>query len=66
MPWDLLNPNTKYVSQEIYDSRLEQCKACEHFIKLSGQCSKCGCIMKLKCAVEHAFCPEGKWAAEIG
>lgn len=64
MPWDLLNPNTKYVNQEIYDYRLEQCKSCENFIKLSNQCSKCGCIMKLKCAVSHAFCPIGKWQAE--
>lgn len=64
MPWDLLNPNTKYVSQEVYDSRLEECKSCEKFIKLTGQCSSCGCIMKLKCAVSHAFCPLNKWQAE--
>lgn len=64
MPWDLLNPNTKYVSQEIYDSRLEACKSCENFIKLTSQCSQCGCLMKIKCAVGHAFCPIGKWQAE--
>jgi rRNA maturation protein Nop10 len=64
MPWDLLNPNTKYVSQDIYDQRLETCKSCDRFITLTSQCKECGCFMKLKCAVGHAFCPLEKWQAE--
>lgn len=63
MPWDLLNPNTKYVSQEVYDERLETCKSCDEYLSLTSQCKKCGCFMKLKCAVSHAFCPLNKWNA---
>jgi len=63
MPWDLLNPNTKYVDQETYDFRLETCKNCDRFISLTKQCKECGCFMNLKCAVEHAFCPLSKWNA---
>lgn len=63
MPWDLLNPNTEYVNQEIYDERLDICKSCDRFISLTSQCKECGCFMKLKCAVSHAFCPLNKWNA---
>ena len=61
MPWDLLNPNTKYVPENVYDDRFEKCKACKNFITLTTQCSECKCIMKIKCAVSHAFCPIDKW-----
>ena len=61
MPWDLLNPNIEYVDEETYDNRYSICQNCEHFIGLTKQCSKCLCFMKVKCAVDHAFCPVGKW-----
>lgn len=63
MPWDLLNPNTKYVSEDIYSNRYEICKSCEFFIKPTKQCNKCMCFMKVKCAMSWAHCPEGKWEA---
>ena len=65
MPWDLLNPSTEYVSQEIYDLRMEECKSCENFIKTTSQCKKCGCFMKIKSAMGHAFCPIDKWKSEV-
>jgi len=61
MPWDLLNPNIKYVDEETYDNRYSICQNCEHFINLTKQCSKCFCFMNVKCAMDHAFCPEKKW-----
>lgn len=63
MPWDLLNPFVKYVPEEVYDNRYEICKNCEFFIKVTKQCNKCMCFMKLKCAYSHAYCPENKWEA---
>lgn len=60
MPWDLLNPNTKYVPESIYSWRYETCKSCE-FFTAARTCSKCNCFMKVKCALGHAYCPEGKW-----
>lgn len=61
LPWDLLDPNTKYVPQGVYDWRYETCKGCEFFSKATKTCTKCHCFMKVKCAMGHAFCPEDKW-----
>jgi hypothetical protein len=37
------------------------CKECPFFIKITGQCSKCGCVMSQKTKLAEAFCPVGKW-----
>lgn len=60
-PWDLINPNTKYVLEKIQKKRLDICKACPELIKLTGQCKKCGCFMTAKTKLESAKCPIGKW-----
>ena len=60
-PWDLLNPNKPRSLDEIAEERFSMCKGCEHFIKLSKQCKKCGCFMNLKTKLEEATCPIGKW-----
>jgi len=60
-PWDLLNPNKPRSSEELAEYRLEICKGCEFYRKLSNTCKKCGCFMKLKTTLEHAKCPIGKW-----
>jgi hypothetical protein len=60
-PWDLLNPNIAYASDEAQVKRFKICKACPELIKLTSQCKKCGCIMKLKTKLEQAVCPIGKW-----
>lgn len=60
-PWDLLNPNKEKSTEEISKSRLDICKSCQHFIKLSHQCKKCGCFMNLKSKLSDATCPIGKW-----
>lgn len=60
-PWDVVNPNTEKVSDEIANNRLEICKSCPELIKLTIQCKKCGCFMHLKTKLEKAECPLGKW-----
>ena len=59
--WDLLNPNTQYVSEYESDKRFSICQRCPELIALTTQCKKCGCIMKLKTKLEKATCPLGKW-----
>ena len=50
----------KNVPTKVYNSRMELCNNCE---KLSGgQCSECGCIVKLKAAWGSEKCPIGKWS----
>ena len=60
-PWDLLDKNMERASDEVETKRYELCKVCPEFIKLTGQCKKCGCIMKGKVKLHDAFCPIGKW-----
>lgn len=60
-PWDLINPNTNWASEEVAISRFETCKSCPELIKISNQCKKCGCFMTVKTKLEQAKCPLGKW-----
>lgn len=60
-PWDFLNPNTEYVSEEIADERLKVCNACPELIQLTKTCKKCGCFMTLKTKFAKATCPLEKW-----
>jgi len=60
-PLDILNPMTRKVSDEIANQRLEICKTCPNLIKLTNQCTKCGCFMNAKARYESAKCPIGKW-----
>lgn len=60
-PWDLINPNTKYVDKETAQYRYDICKACPMLISATKQCKECGCFMKAKVTLEHAECPIGKW-----
>jgi hypothetical protein len=63
-PWDMLDPNAGRVSKETLEERLESCRGCEHFIRLSGQCKKCLCFMKLKAQLPQAECPVGRWGKD--
>jgi len=60
-PWDLLNPNTDFASNELQKQRYSVCRSCPEFIDLTTQCKKCGCIMKLKTKLSAAQCPINKW-----
>jgi hypothetical protein len=60
-PWDILNPNVEYASEDLADKRFDICKSCPELIKPTHQCKKCGCFMYLKTKLEKATCPLGKW-----
>jgi hypothetical protein len=60
-PWDMINPNIERISESDQMARMEICNSCEHLIKLTTQCKKCGCIMKIKTKLPKATCPIGKW-----
>lgn len=60
-PWDFLNPNTEYSTEEIAAHRLEICKGCEFFRPKTQTCKKCGCFMAVKSMLSNAKCPVGKW-----
>lgn len=60
-PWDLVNPETEYVDENIAIERLSICKSCPELIKTTHQCKKCGCLMHLKTKLKKATCPLEKW-----
>lgn len=60
-PWDILNPNTELASDEDAAFRYDICVKCPLFISSTGQCSRCGCFMKIKTKIKNAECPEHKW-----
>lgn len=59
-PTDLLSSNS-YTTEEIAIKRFSICADCPELIKLTSQCKKCGCFMKLKTKLKHAACPIGQW-----
>ena len=49
------------IIQERFEERYSICKECPHHIKLTDQCSKCGCFLRLKALFKDQKCPIGKW-----
>ncbi len=60
-PWDLVNPNTEWATEDVANQRFDICKQCPELIGLTKQCKKCGCFMAAKTKLSHATCPLGKW-----
>ncbi len=60
-PWQMLDPTTERVSEEVAEKRFNICKDCPELIQLTKTCKKCGCFMQMKTKLEHAVCPIGKW-----
>jgi len=59
--WDVFDPKSEWVNDEIKETRYSICQQCPEFISLTTQCKQCGCMMKLKTGLEKASCPIGKW-----
>jgi hypothetical protein len=59
-PWDFLNSNTQYSSEELENSRMDICNECDRLL-ITKQCKECGCFMPLKVKLFHATCPLQKW-----
>jgi recombinational DNA repair protein RecR len=49
------------VPYESVASRMETCRACEHFIREQNRCALCGCFAELKVRMRSQHCPVGKW-----
>lgn len=41
--------------------RMKICLQCEHFLKITKQCKKCGCFMPIKTRMPQQKCPVDKW-----
>lgn len=59
--FDMLDKDKYSKNKKEISRRISICENCEHFIKMTKQCSKCGCFMKLKTRLTDASCPIGKW-----
>lgn len=53
--------NKFFVEKEIYKERLDICRACPEYFKVTGNCKLCGCFMKVKASMAFMACPAGKW-----
>ena len=53
--------NRFFTSQEVYEDRIAICKECTHYFKLTGQCKRCLCFMKVKARIAPMECPEKYW-----
>ncbi len=60
-PWDLINPNSEWATEQVSSERYSISKECPELIKLTKQCKKCGCFMAAKTKLQKAICPIGKW-----
>lgn len=48
-------------SEDVINSRLSHCNACEHLNYTLGVCKQCLCVVAMKTALRQAECPIGKW-----
>jgi hypothetical protein len=60
-PWDVINPNTPKVTENVAENRMNICNECPELIKSTKQCKQCGCFMSMKVRLEAAKCPLGRW-----
>ena len=49
------------VSDEVYEERLDICRACVHYDEPENGCKQCGCYLTLKAKDPFASCPLTKW-----
>jgi hypothetical protein len=52
-----------FVDKKIYKERLDICRGCDKYIKVTGNCSVCLCFMRVKASIGQMSCPEKKWVA---
>jgi|21_taG_2_1085346.scaffolds.fasta_scaffold00245_17 hypothetical protein len=50
-----------FVPSEVYEKRITQCKSCEYYQSLLGNCKICGCFMKIKARISQQHCPKYFW-----
>ncbi|MBR4554993.1 MAG: hypothetical protein IKO27_05310 [Ruminococcus sp.] len=57
-------PADRRVSEEVYQSRLAQCRSCEKLI--NGMCAECGCYVELRALKSASDCaaPVKRWTSQ--
>jgi len=53
-----------FLSEERQQVRRDICDTCEHKIKITNICGKCGCFLPAKITLAPAGCPIGLWPVE--
>jgi len=53
--------NAFFVPSEVYEKRIAQCKSCQFYHSLLGNCKICGCFMKIKARISQQHCPKYYW-----
>jgi hypothetical protein len=54
--------NDNLCPQDIVMERMGTCRECEHLLKLTNTCKKCGCFMLAKTKFTSSKCPLDKWS----
>ena len=54
--------NKFFVSDEIYNDRLDICKKCLYYFKPTGSCKVCLCFMSIKARIGLMECPQKYWS----
>lgn len=49
------------VPEAVAKQRQDICNDCEHRIKVTNQCSECGCFLAAKTKFKQESCPLQKW-----
>jgi len=68
--WELLNYITKneekvlFVSEEVYNTRVDTCKSCNKYDKFENRCIECGCYIPAKAKIVLDSCPLEKWGVD--
>ena len=53
--------NKYFTTDEVYNQRMSICRNCVFYFKLTGQCKRCLCFMKIKSRIAPMECPEKYW-----
>lgn len=59
--WDVFRGQLKFSHPDVVAMRRKLCNVCPDRIVVTNQCSKCGCFLKGKTAIDKSKCSEGKW-----
>jgi ArsR family metal-binding transcriptional regulator len=53
--------NKFFVPKKIYEDRIAICKDCVYYFSPTGNCTHCGCFMKIKARLAPMSCPQSYW-----
>jgi len=50
-----------FTDMQIRLERAGHCQRCEHYRRITKQCTECGCFVNFKVTLSESECPIGKW-----